>query len=98
GHLALVQVPRFDRPDLVAAPFQAADVLAGQAGDGANDGHDAVLLCFPSQSLVISETAGLRDGSAPEVCEPVEPGCAGREAKPCVRAGRLRAAERAGAA
>jgi len=57
-----------------------------------------MLLCSSSQSLVNSETAGLRDGSAPEVCEPAMAGCAGREAEAlrpsgpaaCGRAGRSR--------
>src|SRR5271166_6650844 len=66
GHVAPVQVPGFDRQDLVAAAFDAADVMAGQAGDGADDRHDGMLLCSPSRSLVNSETAGLRDGSAPQ--------------------------------
>jgi hypothetical protein len=47
---------------------------------------------------VTSGTAGLRAGSAPEVCEPAEPGCTGREAEPCVQAVRPRAAERTAAA
>src|SRR5208337_3299973 len=67
GHVAPLQVPGFDREDLVAAAFDAANVVAGQAGDGADDRHDGMLLCSPSRSLVNSETAGLRDGSAPEV-------------------------------
>src|SRR5208337_1089723 len=66
GHIPPVRMPGFDREDLVAAAFDAANVMAGQAGDGADDRHDGMLLCSPSRSLVNSETAGLRDGSAPQ--------------------------------
>jgi hypothetical protein len=34
GHFALLQVPGFDRQDLIAPAFDAADVMAGQVGDG----------------------------------------------------------------
>lgn len=44
GEFALVQVACFNRQYLIAAPFEAADVVAGQAGDGADDGHDGLLL------------------------------------------------------
>src|SRR5271166_2732829 len=73
GHVAPLQVPGFDREDLVAAAFDAADVMAGQAGDGADDRHDGMLLCSPSRSLVNSETAGLRDGSTPEAWNRARP-------------------------
>jgi hypothetical protein len=59
-------------------------------------------LCYKSGRSTafrrLPDLTGLADGSAPEVCEPAEPGCAGREAEPCVQAGGLRAAERTGAA